>query len=272
MPALPFSLGRFRAMAALAAGVGFVLPIAASAQTDVCEEPGYSNDREHHCEVRQSTVASSGMLTIDGGTNGGVRVVGTTRQDVLVVAEVWAYARSEERAREIAQDVEVRTEGDRLKAHGPSARRRESWGVTWIVEVPIETDLSIDTHNGGISIRDVDGHIRFDALNGGVRLTGLAGDVQGQTTNGGLHVQLDGRRWDGAEMDVKTTNGGVEITVPEGYSAQLETGTVNGGLNFDIPVTVRGRVDRRIRTQLGEGGPLVRAVTTNGSVRVRSGR
>ena len=139
------------------------------------------------------------------------------------------------------------------------------------MEVPSDTDLDIDTHNGGISITDVDGRIRFDALNGGVKLLALAGDVQGETTNGGLTIELEGDRWDGREMDVKTTNGSVTVSIPEGYSAAFETGTVNGRLDLDIPVTVRGRIDRRIRTQLGDGGPTIRATTTNGRVRVRAG-
>ena len=75
---------------------------------------------------------------------------------------------------------------------------------------------------------------------------------------------------DGVGMDVETTNGSVVIEAPDGYSAELETGTVNGRLDLDVPVTVRGRIERRIRTQLGQGGAMVRAVTTNGSVKLRA--
>jgi hypothetical protein len=96
----------------------------------------------------------------------------------------------------------------------------------------------------------------------------VAGDVRGRTTNGGVHVELDGRRWDGAGLDVQTTNGGVTLEVPADYSARLETGTVNGGLDLEFPVTVQGRIGRRLATTLGEGGPTVRAMTTNGGVRI----
>jgi len=249
-----------------------VAPAGAEAQDGLCENRHRSSDRERHCEVREFTVEASGALDVDGGMNGGVAVVGTQRQDVSIVAEVWAFARTQERAREIADEIQIDTDGVRVRADGPSQRRRESWGVSWRIEVPVQTDLDIDTQNGGIAIRGVDGRIRFEARNGGVSLVGLAGDVRGNTTNGGLRIDLDGDRWDGEEMDVKTTNGSVVLTLSEDYSAQLETGTVNGSLEFDIPVTVRGRVDRTIRAQLGEGGARVRAVTTNGSVRVRASR
>ena len=49
--------------------------------------------------------------------------------------------------------------------------------------------------------------------------------------------------------------------VPEGYSARLETGTTNGGMTVDFPVTVEGRIGRRLTTDLGTGGPPVTVVT-----------
>jgi len=36
----------------------------------------------------------------------------------------------------------------------------------------------------------------------------------------------------------------------------------------DFPVEVRGRLGRRLTTTLGDGGPTVRVVTTNGGVKV----
>ena len=64
----------------------------------------------------------------------------------------------------------------------------------------------------------------------------------------------------------------MRLRVPENYSARLETGTVNGGIDIDFPVTVTGRIGREFSTTLGGGGPLVRAETTNGQVRISRGR
>jgi DUF4097 and DUF4098 domain-containing protein YvlB len=91
--------------------------------------------------------------------------------------------------------------------------------------------------------------------------------VRGSTTNGGLVIELSGDRWDGESMDVSTTNGGVIMSVPENYSAHLETGTVNGSVNTDFPVT--GRITKQIALNLGSGGATVRAMTTNGGVNLK---
>jgi DUF4097 and DUF4098 domain-containing protein YvlB len=136
--------------------------------------------------------------------------------------------------------------------------------------VPRRTNLDLSANNGGITIDAVSGTIRFDTTNGGIRLSGLSGDVRGETRNGGLTVQLDGQRWEGAGLDVETTNGGVTLAIPDGYNADLTTGTVNGGFRTEVPMTVQGELTPRrgLSTTLGSGGPPVRVRTTNGGLRI----
>jgi DUF4097 and DUF4098 domain-containing protein YvlB len=141
--------------------------------------------------------------------------------------------------------------------------------VSYEIFVPRHTDLSLEASNGGIAIADVNGRMEFTALNGGVVLKRVAGDVHGSTTNGGLMIELSGDRWDGETLDVKTTNGGIVLAVPDNYSAHLETSTVNGNLSIDFPVTVQGRITRELAVNLGAGGPTVRAVTTNGGIKIK---
>lgn len=236
--------------------------------TGWCDEQWGARDSDRHCLELAGDFADPGLLVVDGGVNGGVDIEGWGGDRVEVRAKVWANARSEERARELAEAVRVEMRDGRLSADGPETERRESWGVSWEVRVPRSTDLEIETHNGGISVADVSGRIDFQALNGGVHLTGVGGDVSGRTTNGGLHVELDGDSWAGQGMDVETVNGGIRILVPDGYSARLETGTVNGGFDVEIPLMVQGRIGRQLTATLGDGGATLRAVTTNGGVHV----
>lgn len=233
-----------------------------------CEEDWGGRDSDRYCLTLVGSFDDPGRLTVDGGANGGVSVQGWNRDEVEVRAKVWGNARDEARAREIADEVEVVLRNGRLTADGPDTGRGEGWGVSFEIMVPADTDLDIETNNGGIDVADVNGRIDFRAVNGGVRLAQVAGDVTGRTTNGGLDIELSGRNWDGERLDVQTTNGGVKLAVPSDYSADLETGTVNGGIEIDFPITVQGRIGRRLSTTLGDGGPLVRATTTNGGVRI----
>jgi hypothetical protein len=236
-----------------------------------CEQDGSSRNRERVCEVRTATVAAPARVTVDGGANGGVTVTGWDRKDVQIEAQVWADARTEDRAREMVGATRIAVNGGRISADGPDRARRESWGVSYRIMVPRAMDLDVETTNGGVSITDVAGDIRFSATNGGVHLNRLAGDVRGHTTNGGLTVELAGDHWDGAGLDATTTNGGVNMVIPGKYSAELVTGTVNGGISVDFPVTVRGHIGRELRTTLGNGGATLRVRTTNGGVRITRG-
>jgi hypothetical protein len=235
---------------------------------DDCRRGRWGNERERYCDVREQTIPARASLRVDGRDNGGIEVIGWDRNEILVRSKVQAQAETEADAKEIADRIRVDT-GDDIRADGPTTRWRSSWSVSYEIYVPRKVNLDLTANNGGITISDVEGRIEFETTNGGITLSGLAGDVRGSTSNGGVDVELTGDRWRGEGLDVRTTNGGVEMAIPASYSARLETGTVNGGMNIGFPITVQGRVDRRLTTQLGEGGPLVRAVTTNGGVTLR---
>jgi hypothetical protein len=240
----------------------------AQEKTMSCDE-GDNNWRErgHYCEMREVSVPAVGQLDVDGGTNGGISIKAGNRNDVLVRSKVQAYRDDEGESRQVVAGVHVDASGGRVRAAGPSSDHH-GWSVSYEIFVPMKTDLTLRTHNGGINIVGVQGHVQFEAQNGGVSLTQLAGSVQGHTTNGGLNLELASDHWDGDQCDVSTTNGGVTIRVPSNYSAHLETGTVNGGVRIDFPVTLQGEINKQIAVDLGSGGRLVRATTTNGGVRV----
>ena len=56
---------------------------------------------------------------------------------------------------------------------------------------------------------------------------------------------LGGDRWDGTGLDVQTSNGGVKLSIPDPYNAELTTRTVNGGFRSDVAMTVQGELSPR---------------------------
>jgi hypothetical protein len=235
-----------------------------------CRDSWWDGDRlENKCEVREQIVAAGGAITVDAGRNGGISVKGSDRNDILVRTRIQTAARTQGEAEELAKQITIETGGLRISANGPEDRRDNHWSVSFEVLVPRRSSLSLEAHNGGIAIAEVNGKIEFNCTNGGVVLKRVGGNVHGATTNGGLVVELAGDRWDGEELDVKTTNGGVTMNVPENYSAHLETGTINGNISVDFPVTVQGRINKELSVNLGSGGAMIRVMTTNGGVRLR---
>jgi hypothetical protein len=237
---------------------------------ETCRDRWNSRDRETFCETREFTVAAAKSLTADGRENGGVTVHGWDKNEIQVVAMIQTQASSEADARDLAKDVRVLTDGADVRADGPrNLGRRESWSVSYEIWVPRHTDIRLSANNGGLAVDGVDSRMDMETTNGGISLSGVDGDVRGSTTNGGVTVDLAGDKWRGAGLDVRTSNGGVHLIIPSGYSARLETGTVNGGMDIDFPITVQGNIGRRLTTQLGSGGSTIRAMTTNGGVSIR---
>jgi hypothetical protein len=222
-----------------------------------------SGSKGRYCEMRELAFAPTGSLTVDADRNGGIGVKGSERNDVLVRARVHVWDRTEAEARSLAERIEIRAGDGRVWTEGPS---NNNWSVSYEIEAPRRTDLDLQTRNGGLSVAGVTGTMRLEAHNGGLALDDIAGDVRARTTNGGLKVALTGHEWEGRGLDAETTNGGVKLSIPDDYSAQLETGTVNGRVNIDFPVTVQGSLHRNISTTLGSGGSPIRLRTTNGGV------
>jgi len=238
-----------------------------------CQDSNRRSDRYVFCDVRVERMRTpSGGLRVSGGQNGGVIVIGENRSDVEVHARIQTNAGSDANAQDLAEEIRVDLSGGEIRADGPETDREESWSVTFVVHVPRRLDLELDAHNGPMSIEDVTGAIEAQTHNGPLALRRVSGDVVARAQNGPLTVELTGNRWSGTGLDAETVNGPVTLIVPDGFSAELEAGTVNGPLNSDIPLTVT-RIDRRsrrIQTTLGNGGPPVRVVTTNGPVSIVS--
>jgi hypothetical protein len=271
------ALSRTKSARTILACLGLAIALGATAAAqrrsgsdDWCRDDNWGDDREGFCEVREYTVPAAGAtMTVNAEPNGGISVEGSARADILVRARIVATARTVEEARAIAARVEVVATADRVTADGPgSLGRREGWHVSYRLSVPTRTPLSLRTTNGGISIDSVHSRVEFKTVNGGVKLSRMGGDVEGRTSNGGVDIDLEGASWEGAGLDVQTTNGGVKLAIPAGYSAHLETGTVNGSVKIDFPVTVQGLIGKSFSTDIGGGGAPLRVKTSNGGVKI----
>jgi DUF4097 and DUF4098 domain-containing protein YvlB len=237
-----------------------------------CRESRNDDRLFSHCEVKEQRLPAGGAITVDGRQNGGISIKGWERNEILVRAKIESRAPTQAEADTLAQQVRIETTALNIHAEGPESRDDYQWYVSYEIFVPRRSDLSLQAHNGGISIAEVAGRIEFKTMNGGVNLRRVGGSVTGHTTNGGVRVELAGARWEGEMLNVTTTNGGVNIAMPDNYSAHLETGTTNGNVSSDfalnVTLTDRGRLPKEISVDLGSGGPTIRAVTTNGGVRV----
>jgi DUF4097 and DUF4098 domain-containing protein YvlB len=227
------------------------------------------SEREVHCEVRETTLSAVRELGVDAQPNGGISVTAWNRPEIRVEARIRAQAPTRAEAASLGSAIRIETRGGEVRATGPESRDRRSWSVSYEIFAPRETDLDLETVNGGVSVSGIRGDLDLSTTNGGIDLDEVAGRVRARTTNGGVDVELASGRWSGEGMDLETTNGGITLAVPANFSARLVASTVHGGLETDFPVSVQGRIGRRVDAVLGDGGPTVSLTTTNGGIRIR---
>ena len=90
--------------------------------------------------------------------------------------------------------------------------------------------------------------------------------------NGSVNVTMGRADWpNGASF--KTVNGGITLTVPGIFDADLRADTLNGSITSDFPITVLGEVSpRRLHGTVGSGGRTLSLSTVNGSIKLLRGQ
>ncbi len=176
--------------------------------SEFCSNNNWSgNDKVSFNELRESTVSATNVVSVDGQKNGGIKVIGENRSDVLVRACIQSWAKTGQEAQSVARSVRIETSSI-ITASGASD---DNWSVSYMILVPRSTNLKLVANNGGISISSVEGNLDFQTKNGGIKLEHVSGNVKGRTQNGGVKVSLSGNSFTGNGLDVETQNGGIKL-------------------------------------------------------------
>lgn len=260
------------AAAMLLAALALSTPPAAA--KDLCDDVrsetrmNFGNDRGKTVRDVQEMheAAPRGTWHIDAGDNGSVQISDWDKDEVMICAQIAAWGRNQEQAERILRSVHVENEHGRLSADGPDQSKSARWGVSFRIYAPRNMDLDVQSVNGPISVTGIAGRMTLHTENGPLEIIGAGGDIEGRTTNGPLSITLTGSRWKGRGLDAETSNGPVQLSIPDGYSAQLTTGTENGPMAGAFVGSGRGHGRRHVTMTLGSGGAPIRVVTTNGPI------
>ena len=112
-----------------------------------------------------------------------------------------------------------------------------------------------------------DADLDATTVNGDVEARSARGRVEANTVNGDIIVRTSAPD---RGLDSSTVNGSFTVELPAGTNAEVNLSTVNGRINSEFPMTLEGSINpRRIRADIGNGGPTIRARTVNGNIRLR---
>lgn len=155
------------------------------------------------------------------------------------------------------------------------------------LQVPAETTLDLHSSDGHINLDGTSGPARIDTSDGAVEVHNFSGNIRARTGDG--HITVDGVVTEvylhsgdghieftarpGSKMErgwlIHTSDGRVEVRLPDDFAAELSAHTGDGHITLDFPVTVNGSMERsRIRGKLNGGGQLLEISTGDGSIHI----
>jgi hypothetical protein len=157
--------------------------------------------------------------------------------------------------------------------HGGVSSESSNWHghhakLNFDVQVPAGVHLKALTTNGGVHCRDLKSVVEAATTNGNVEVS-TSEWASAKTTNGGVRVAMGKANWNG-ELELLTTNGSVDVTLPASAEFSVRAATTNGGIHTDFPVTVQGSFSAKdLSGTVGAGGRELRVATTNGGIELK---
>jgi hypothetical protein len=255
-----------------------------------------SNDGEVAQSTESVTLGARDASMIELEDNAGravVQVRGWDRPEYAVETCKIAAAESRSAAEQLIAGISVSRSAGRITTQGPSGDNG-NWQVYFLIRAPKNGSLDLQTKNGPISVAGVSGNVKVRASNGPISLSDVGGQVDAHTTNGPISfrggsgevhlnaqngpisLELAGEMWNGSQLEARTMNGPVNISIPENFRSGVRLQTSGRApLNCRIEACQNAFTDaasEQRTIQLNGSADTIRVSTGNGPVSVNGPR
>ncbi len=242
------------------------LLVAGSLSADVTEEQTFSYSLDDGGRISVDNV--NGNVTVVGGSGNEVEIIATKKgedQETLDRIEIVIDHSSDA--------IRIETEYPDEGASGWFNFSGDSKGsVSYTISVPASANLeSIESVNGGIEIKGVDGVVKASTVNGSIKAEALRGNTRIETVNGSVTASF--ASFSGQQKAVcESVNGRLTINLPSDADASVSAETISGGIDgsdFGLE-TEKGFIGRELEGDIGNGSARLALSTVNGGIKIRS--
>jgi DUF4097 and DUF4098 domain-containing protein YvlB len=133
----------------------------------------------------------------------------------------------------------------------------------------IEGDLTANTSGGHISADKLAGKSVVKTSGGNIGVAGIRGSMEAKTSGGHITAELLEQPAGNCSFD--TSGGNITIAMAEKVAVDVDAGTSGGRVSTDFPIAavIQGEQKKNeLRGKINGGGPLVKAHTSGGNVRL----
>ncbi len=238
--------------------------------------------------VPLSDLSQRGVLDVNI-KRGSIKVVGTSRSDVLVKYQaIKSKSEGEGEVREDGLrkintnhfDLEISEDDNVVEIESNSWMR----GVDLEIEVPSDINLDLHNHTGRyIEVENISGDINLESYTGRIDALAVSGVVQASTYSGRITVDFDEITADKA-MAFTNYSGKIDLTLPSDYQATFRMKTSFGDIytGFDMDMSTspntltkqeggnfKMATDRWTTGTINGGGPEVTIKNFSGGIYLR---
>jgi len=242
-------------------------------------------------KIDLSIGTGSGSIRITHGMDGQVHVFGRVRS---------TWGGSDDQVREIANNPPIEQTGNIIRI-GMRRENMHNISIDYEIQAPVDCYLKASSGSGEINDDGVGDNAKLSTGSGSIHATGVhggftvdtgsgniyaeqigdgevkaetgSGSIELRNLHGGLHAQtgsgsIKATGTPAAPWKVSTGSGSIELwTGDSGISLDAETGS--GSVHTDRELTTQGTSSRHhVTGKINGGGPLVRAETGSGSIRI----
>lgn len=220
------------------------------------------------------------ILELNAAEHGNIQVRGWDRSEYSVETCKLAVAETSAAADQLVRNISVSRSAGRLSFNGPTTDSGD-WMVYFIVHAPKDATLDLEARNGPISVRGMSGTMKLRAANGPIAIQDCGGNIDAHTTNGPIAfsgsggdvhltaqngpiaLKLAADTWNGPQLEARTINGPLALSVPDTFLSGLRVET-----SGHSPLSCTAAPCRNAWTDAGSGNRVLQMNGSNGTVRV----
>lgn len=129
--------------------------------------------------------------------------------------------------------------------------------------------VTAHTGDGSVTLEGVRGALDVHTGDGSVKVSGAPTVVRANTGDGSVTLDLDGDVVAADDWEITTGDGGVKVTLPASFNAELDASTGDGAVDASaFGLEAEGESRRAVRGRLGTGGKTFKVRTGDGSIAV----
>ena len=222
--------------------------------------------------TRSYPLAANGEVQITN-TNGRIEIEGVDESTVEVRAERTARAATDALARELLPRIEISERATPTLVQIETKRLSgiiigATIEVQYHVRVPKSALVRVRTADGLMAVESLRGRLVANTVNGSISGRDLSGGVEARAVNGPVEIEVGAVGED--PIDLRTTNGTIQLRLPQSAKVNLSASCVNGVIDTSaLTLDLMGEQSkRRVRGRMNGGGTPIELNTVNGKIEV----